>query len=348
MRTIPIGPELLAGAVDSVAARGALWPLRVPARDVPLLDPSGKLYRQVHVPAGVRVRVRTDTADLALVVAPSEHDRTFDLVIAGELVQSLLLPAGQERVAFQATNRQADPVVAEIYLPVKSEGDTGLIALEVDEQASAQPAPDDRPRWVAYGSSITQCAAAHSPARTWPAIVARQANLNLTCLGYGGACNLEPVIAMAIRDLPADFISLKLGINVHNNKTLNAISYPPAVHGLVRTIRQRHAHVPIALISPIISPPRETKPNAVGVSIGDFRQMTRRAAIALNERGDTNLFYFDGRDLLGEDDASMLPDNLHPSPDGYELIGRRFGAGVLSRIHLPAQRAPSPAPAAQG
>ena len=33
---------------------------------------------------------------------------------------------------------------------------------------------------------------------------ARTHNLDLTCLGYGGQCHLDPIVASMIRDLPAD------------------------------------------------------------------------------------------------------------------------------------------------
>ena len=332
MRTIPIEPALVHGAVSFEHRHQAHWPLRLPHRDVPLLDAGQKLARQVRLPVGVRVRLATSTRCLRLRVDPTDKDRQCDLVIDGRLVQSAALPAGQEWLEFEPL--QAGGRVLEVWLPVKSDDPTGLVALEVDDDASAEPAPDDRPRWTAYGSSITQCAAAHSPVRTWPATVAREAGLNLTCLGFGGACNLEPLVAMAIRDLPADFVSLKVGINVYGGGTLNAVTYPAAVYGLVRTIRQAQPTTPIALVSPIASPDREDRPNAVHLTLGDYREMTRRAAIALNERGDTHLYYFDGRELLGQADAHLLHDGLHPNGDGYELIAERFAKRVLSRIHL--------------
>jgi len=332
MRTIPLEPAMVHGAVSFRSQHNAIWPLRFPARDLPLLDPAQRLARQVRVAAGVRVRVRTGTRTLHLRVVATAADRPFDLVIGGQLIQSAKLPAGQEWVAFDPLAGRDQAL--EVWLPQKSDDPTGLVCLEVDDEASVAPSADDRPRWTTYGSSITQCGAAHSPARTWPAIVARQAGLNLTCLGYGGAEHLEPLVAMTIRDLPTDFISLKVGINVYGSGSLNAITYPAAVIGLVRIIREAHPRVPIAMISSIISPDREAKPNAVGLTLSDYREMTRRAAIALNERGDTNLYYFDGRELLGQEDARFLHDGLHPSGDGYELIADRFLRRVLSRIHV--------------
>ena len=93
----------------------------------------------------------------------------------------------------------------ELWLP--QFGSFQLRNLEIDDGATLQPFADARPQWVTYGSSITQCRTAASPTQTWPAIVARQHGLNLTCLGYGGQCHLDAMVARMIRDLPADYIA---------------------------------------------------------------------------------------------------------------------------------------------
>jgi lysophospholipase L1-like esterase len=43
------------------------------------------------------------------------------------------------------------------------------------------------------------------------------------------------------------------------------------------------------------------------------------------DSGDDNLHYADGQDLFGADLVDeYLPDALHPSGDGYEVMGRNF------------------------
>ena len=51
-------------------------------------------------------------------------------------------------------------------------------------------------------------------------VVARDQNFNLTCLGYGGQCHLDSMVARMIRDLPANFISMCLGINIQGASSL--------------------------------------------------------------------------------------------------------------------------------
>ncbi|MFW6313601.1 MAG: GDSL-type esterase/lipase family protein [Spirochaetota bacterium] len=176
------------------------------------------------------------------------------------------------------------------------------------------------------------CRSAASPARTWPAVAARLRNLSLTSLGFGGQCHLDPLVAMTLRDLSADLMTLKLGINVYGASTLNTRSYPAAVIGLVRIIRERHPYTPIGVITAIASPDRERATNVVGCTLEDYRAMTRDAVERLQAAGDEKLWLFEGTDLFGAEDAHLLPDGLHPNPKGYELIGRRFADRVLPML----------------
>jgi lysophospholipase L1-like esterase len=38
--------------------------------------------------------------------------------------------------------------------------------------------------------------------------------------------------------------------------------------------------------------------------------------------------------LMGAEDLTMLPDNLHPDGDGYELMGNRFADKIISKFNL--------------
>jgi lysophospholipase L1-like esterase len=185
---------------------------------------------------------------------------------------------------------------------------------------------------VTYGSSITHCGSAHSPARTWPAVAARLRGLNVTSLGYGGQCHMDPLVAMMIRDLPADFISLKVGINMVGG-SVSPRTYRPLLTGMVRIIREKQPLTPIAVISPIISPPREETPGATGMTLRLMRQELETAVARLRECGDANVHYVDGLELFGPElVADYLPDLLHPNGDGYEIMGRNFADKVADRM----------------
>ena len=173
---------------------------------------------------------------------------------------------------------------------------------------------------------------AHSPARTWPALVARKHHLNLTCLGFGGQCHLEPMIGRMIRDLPADLITLKLGINCISG-SLGPRTFPAAVLGLVALIREKHPQTPLALISPIGYPPHETTPNVVGYTIGQMRRDIQDVGQRLVEAGDPQLFYVDGSEVFDTDlIAQYATDECHPNGDGIEVMAENFDRAVMSKL----------------
>jgi len=340
LQRVPVNESYFEGAVSVEAGDGWLRAWRVPYPERRLFPPDGGVPWQAGKGSGVRLRFRTGSACVGLgflPVLPEDQEegavdpRRYDLTIDGELVASKVVESGDEAVLFEAL--PAGDKVVELWLNVHAP--TRVTHLLVDPGATAEVVPDDRPRWITYGSSITNCRGAHSPARTWPATVARKHGLNLTSLGFGGQCHVDPMIARVIRDRPADFISLKLGINVMGAASLSPRSFRPAIIGMVKIIREKQPEVPIALISPLASPPRETAPNPVGFSLQMMRGEVEDACRRLVDAGDGNLYYFSGLDLFTEDDARAYTEDLvHPNGDGYELVAANFSKVVISRIPL--------------
>ena len=329
MRTVIPQPELFQGAVSLERREDHIRPWRLPFDRLRLFaSPEEALVDRAGTAAGVRLRMRTDSPTLSLRVYPSDAPRLFDLTVDNELLQTVALEEGRDLIRFE--NLSARDKGLEIWLP--NTHPVMLRGLGIEDGAALEPVEDTRPRWVTYGSSISHCGSAHSPARTWPAMAARLRDLHLTCLGYGGNCHCEPMVARVIRDLPADFISLKLGINIHGG-TLAPRTFKPAVIGLVRIIREKHPRTPIALISPISCPRRETEPGTTGLTLAMMREEIADAAQRMKEYGDDRLHCFDGRDLFGEELAEdYLPDGLHPNGDGYEIIAKNFVRIVLDTI----------------
>jgi hypothetical protein len=315
---------MIQGAVSFEQGGGWLTPWRIPFEQRELFPPA-VMAERAALAAGIRLRIATDSTQLSLAFEPLdyaglEQKSAFDMTVDGRLIESLPAVQGQDQVGF-ATLPSGMKLI-EVWMPVRIKIRLGTIA--IDEGAAFNIPLDTRRRWTAYGSSITFCGESHSPARTWPATVARQKDLNLTCLGFAGHCQIEPMVAMMIRDIPADMISLKLGINVHHG-TLSERTFKPAMIGMVRIIREKQPDVPIAVISPIISPDREKTPGKTDLSLEMMRTELADGVSRLITAGDEHIKYFDGKTLLGDSDASRyLMDGVHPNGDGYELMGKRF------------------------
>jgi len=314
------------GAVSVERTDEWAMPWRVPHEQRGLFP--APLLERASMSSGVRLAFRSDTTRVAGRIEPQAGMSAIDLCCDGELVGSAPLA---EKDGFEFDPLPQGDKLLELWLPMF--GQFRLRRLELSDGASVEPVDDDRPKWITYGSSITHCSGATSPIYTWPAIAARERGLNLTSFGFGGQCHLDPMMARLIRDLPADFISLKVGINIKGGGTLNPRSFGAAIIGSVRTIRDGHPDVPLALLSPIFAPPHEESPNAVGFTIAMMRDEVEAAAEALRAHGDENVHYISGLEILGTDGTALLnPDGVHPTADGYKAMGRNFLENVIARV----------------
>jgi len=220
---------------------------------------------------------------------------------------------------------------------------------ELRANAPVRMSENARAKWIHYGSSISHCAEAPRPSQTWPAVAAQLARVDLINLGVGGSCHLDPFVARAIRDTPAECISLKIGTNIAGGDTLKYRTFVPAIHGFLDTVRDGHPDIPIVLVSPIICPVLEESPGPVMLDGAEIRLANepgiqypnalslRRMREILEETvetrspGDPHLHYLDGLRLFGEADLPDLPDGVHPNPAGYVRIGERFAELVFGR-----------------
>ncbi|MFG3020014.1 SGNH/GDSL hydrolase family protein [Streptomyces sp. NPDC048254] len=319
------------------------------------------------MPSGVRLEMLTDATEIEVdarltqvVMAGSEpSDAVFDLVVDGEL-RAPVTSSDQTLVhvdpATMALDDEPAPPATVRFTPGAESRErrveiwlsnalaTQLVDVRIPEGASVRPAPASGPVWVHHGSSISQCSEADRPTGTWPAIVARRAGRSLVNLGLGGECHLDPFMARAIRDLPADAISLELGINIVAGDTMRERTFVPAFHGFLDTVRDGHPDTPILVISPIVCPAAETRPGpTLPGADGRVRTLDRPAELTVGsltltrvrellaehvERrrnaGDHRLHLIDGTTLFGPEDTADLPDGLHPNPAGYARMADRF------------------------
>jgi hypothetical protein len=355
------------GALELQLGEAGVTPLRLPADVLPVLPPVFPYAASCCT--GVRLSLATDTRsivveadqlNLAHVDEVPPFPVLWDLVVDGELVTTLREEVGSryDPIADAVVEEAGSPAVirfdglapgmkrVEIWLPLRSSVTVRRVL--VDDGATFVEAESGRPRWVVHGSSITHCAEALSPARTWPAHAARLAGLDLLNLGMGGNCLVEQWLARAIRDTPADLITLKLGVNVWNFAAMRERSFVSAVHGFLDTVRDGHPETPIAVVSPIYCPGGEDTPGPSEVdgdgryvgrgsvddpgalSVGRMRELLESLVGLRSELGDDHLTYLDGRSLLGPGDVAHLPDHLHPDGAGYLLMGERYARLALS------------------
>jgi hypothetical protein len=366
----PITADLLRGAVELERTEHGLLPHRLPAW-ARAQSPDDQLLMAESQPAGVRLVFRSRATEVELdahrVVTnyqgvPPRPDCFYDLCVDGELTAQMTVTGGDEVVLdfSGGVERRSGPTgtvrfvglpdrdkLVELWLPWSET--THLVELRTD--TPVEPAPRDRPVWLHHGSSISQGSVADSPSTTWPAIAAVTGGVDLVNLGLAGSALLDPFTARTMRDLPADLVSVKIGINLANHDLMRRRAFGPAVHGFLDTIRDGHPDVPLLVVSPLLCPIHEETPGpgtfdvealedgevrfyATGdpdeVEAGKLTLQVIREELArvVAQRADTDpaIHYLDGLELYGEadHDALPLPDALHPDGETHRLIGRRF------------------------
>lgn len=368
--TTPVTADLLRGFLDLEPTAHGLLPHRLPARARRQI-PDEQLAVAEAQPSGVRLVFRSRATTVELDTLPTKRvyrglpapaDGVYDLLVDGRLVsqatvsggnvrtitdmvtQSSELHAGRPGTA-RFTDLPASDKDVEIWLPHTEI--TELIALRTD--APVEPAPANGRRvWLHHGSSISHGSNATHPTAVWPALTAARSGVELVNLGFGGSALLDPFTARAIRDTPADLISLKIGINVVNTDAMRLRAFTPAVHGFLDTIREGHPTTPLLVVSPLLCPVQEDTPGPLAPDLdaptlrftatGDPAERAAgrltlnviRDALAriVGQRAadDPNLHHLDGRDLYGETDYAELPlpDEVHPSPAGHRRIAENF------------------------
>ncbi|MGK4578669.1 GDSL-type esterase/lipase family protein [Kitasatospora sp. HPMI-4] len=367
--TTPITEDILRGALDVERTAHGLLPHRLPAwarRQIP----DDQLAVAEAQPSGVRLAFRTQATTVELDTLPTKRlyrglpaqpDGVYDLLVDGRLAAQSTVTGGNVRVIDMTTQsvelREGPPGTAcftglpgrdkdvEIWLPHTEI--TELIALRTD--APVEPAAAGGRRvWLHHGSSISHGSNAASPTSGWPALAAAQGGVALVNLGFGGSALLDPFTARAMRDTPADLISLKIGINVVNTDAMRLRAFVPAVHGFLDTIREGHPTTPLLVVSALLCPVQEDTPGPLMADFGGgtlrFKATgdpAERAAgrltltvirdalariVEQRATDDPNLHYLDGRELYGERDYAELPlpDEVHPDPAGHRRIGGNF------------------------
>ncbi|MGW6740252.1 GDSL-type esterase/lipase family protein [Streptomyces sp. NPDC055025] len=372
--SIPLTADLLRGALDLERTEHGILPHRLPAR-ARAQCADGQLAMAEAQPSGVRLAFRTratavelDTLPTKMVYqgAPPRPDGVYDLLVDGRAAGQATVTGGEVLTVDMttgSTETRPGPVGTarftslpdrvkdiEIWLPHNEI--TQLVALRTDAPVEPVPA-GGRKVWLHHGSSISQGSNAASPSTTWPALAASLGGVELINLGLGGSALLDPFTARALRDTPADMISVKIGINLVNTDLMRLRAFGPAVHGFLDTIREGHPTAPLLVVSPVLCPIHEDTPGPSAPDFSDLSagQLRFRAAGDPAERAagkltlnvirdelarlvsrraadDPNLHYLDGRELYGEADSAELPlpDRLHPDAATHRRIGERFAA----------------------
>jgi lysophospholipase L1-like esterase len=322
--------------------------------------------RFVKFPSGIRLRFTTSADLITLTVrvsrlvitgiAENVRPAAFDLLVNGVENQSqeahngnILRLTSTAPSVFSETleEGESDTLIfsglgnesknIEIWFPTSAIVEVNEVA--ASSEITVSPV-DSRKRWLHYGSSISQSGEALRPMDAWVMRAAQLLNLNVTNFGLAGQCQLDGFVARTMAALPADLITLKLGINVINADSMRERVFIPAVHNFLDILRESQPLTPIIVISAIWCPFHEDTPGPTMIEGSELYGKERSTELAtgaltltrtrkileeiVTKRADVNLHYMNGLTLFSRSDEDNLPDKLHPNSAGYRLMGERF------------------------
>jgi hypothetical protein len=345
MQQHKISAEMIEGAVSVEEGEGWLRPWRLPHTAQKLFPSTGTRETIVNdsgMSSGVRLRFATNSRNVKLNFCElTEKTTSFELSSPRKFDLRIVETGfcNTQEVTSEKTSAMFDNLpegekVIEIWMPHKGHS-VQLSGVDVDDNASFSLNKNAGLKWITYGSSITHCYYSESPSMIWPSIVAREKNFNLRSLGFGAQCHLDPMVAKVIRDLPADFISLKIGINIYA-QSFSPRTYMSSIIGFIETLREKHIETPIAVISSVICPKYEgekDEKNIHGFTLEDMRLQTLEAVRLVQDcRKDENLYFFSGKELLENKPEYFCVDDLHPNAEGDKVIAKNFMEKVLPNI----------------
>lgn len=198
-----------------------------------------------------------------------------------------------------------------LYLPLYDEVKSLSVGIDSGYQIISGKDPFIK-RVAVYGSSVTQGASASRPGMAYPARLSREMGINFMNLGVSGNGKMEKEVADMVADIQADAFVLDCFANPSPEQIAERTAY------LVKTIRNKHPHVPIIMIQSIY---RE---------IGNFnlaiREMVRKQNEntlkeyqKLKQNGIQNLYLIRGENLLGKDHEGTT-DGTHPNDLGFDRM----------------------------
>ena len=277
--------------------------------------------------AGGRVRFKTDSPYVALVCKMGAIGRMphfaltgsagFDLyekeadgeVYIASFIPNFIGENGYERVVELGSKRLRELTVNfPLYSDVKE------LYIGISEDAILERASDyaiDKPV-VFYGSSITQGGCASRPGNSYQAALSRRFDFDYINLGFSGNAKAEDEIIEYIKGLD---MSLLVYDYDHNAPTLEHLEHTH--EKMFLAIREANPTLPIIMM------------NRPKIRLTD-EEKKRHKIIATTynnaiERGDKNVYFLSGYELMALAQNDGTVDNCHPNDLGFFSMARALG-----------------------
>jgi len=283
--------------------------------------------------AGGRVRFRTNSPYVAINVKMGSIGKMPHFALAGsagfdmytnngngEVYVRTFMPPYDMEDGYESICEIPDVKMQDITIDMPLYSEVKEIYIGLDENARIEaPTPYiDKKPIVYYGSSITQGGCASRPGNSYQQIISRRFNCDYMNLGFSGSARAEDAIIEYVKSLDMSIFIYDYDWNAPNAQHLRNTH-----EKMFMAIREAHPETPII----IMPAPKWTLPNFM-VERREVILKTYENAIA---RGDKNVYYIDGKELMAlcKDDGTV--DGVHPTDFGFHSMAKAVG-DIIEKI----------------
>jgi lysophospholipase L1-like esterase len=303
--------------------------------------------------AGVTLRFRTDSKKLifrcSFIDSPDTPDNPgvawersrpsfFSLYLGGQYASSvaaLTQSARQDVVVYEDPDKLGSAEVQVLFPFYYRNAEIIMHAIGIEAHASlTRAAPDNRPRVLFHGDSITHGHGVTSPRETY----VWQAAETLGCVplnyGFGGSAWGDKIVAQTIASRTDwDVLTIMIGTNSlvgidAAGQPETAAQYAEKYDAYLETIRTAAPAKPILCITPILNRADLSRfPNRNGERPEAYRSSIA-CVVRERQRTDPHLFFLDGLTLVGDPLFLLVTDNVHPNDAGMHRIAKGVAAAL--------------------
>lgn len=321
--------DLVLGAVDVQAFDSAVRFPRMPRTLFDHFDAAEGSRVRAHCTAGVRIAFRSAARSIRVGVryldaVPWTKRYALDLTVDGTLTATFGAESGTNGARWEGVIFEADaPRARDFVLWLPHLAEVLVERLEVDADAPPTPLPGPEARWLFIGDSITQGFVTDHPSIHVAPLAAAALGMDHHNMALGGG-TVEPILVEAARAVPAELITVALGVNDYS-RARTADEFGQAAQALLNGLRAAAPRARIVYVTPIPYHTFTGKKNDAGLIVADYGEIVRRQA-----EGVERIEVIDGYALV-PDEAQWFVDNCHPNEAGHRHYARGLAAALGRR-----------------
>ena len=209
----------------------------------------------------------------------------------------------------------------ELFLPYGDSVDFAGLRVNPGAKFEVSEAPA-KPRYVAYGDSITHGFSSSEISKTYPFIIGQKKGWSVINLGLGGRSS-TPSDGTLVASLKPDVVTVLMGTNDWQGG-VPLEKYRANLDAFLTNLRAGSPETPVYLLTFLWVNPTWNPPAKVA-DLESYRQIVREVAAA---RKDANLYVIEGPSLIDEKPALFDPVPVHPNDAGFAMMAARLNEQI--------------------